>query len=160
MVKNWGDVEFEKTNFLLGQKKESLGRKMKILGRKMKPNKRKKIIWTLRFRKKSYFLLSTRIIKITHRNWVHTQIFSSLYFCNLVMVFTFNTFKLKLFDLIDFIGWTIKGYTTSSCKDLGIETSEFVTVELNSFLVCCFIHCYLQGWDLIQLFLKFLIYFL
>ena len=120
MVKNWGDVEFEKTNFLLGQKKESLGRKMKILGRKMKPNKRKKIIWTLRFRKKSYFLLSTRIIKITQRNWVHTQIFSSLYFCNLVMVFTFNTFKLKLFDLIDFIGWNIKGYNKSGCKDLGI----------------------------------------
>ena len=134
MVKNWGDVEFEKTNFLLGQKKESLGRKMKILGRKMKPNKTKKIIWTLRFRKKrSYFLLSNRIIKITQRNWVHTQIFSSLYFCNLVMVFTFNTFKLKLFDLIDFIGWIIKGYMTSGCKDIGILKHQSLW-QLNSTL--------------------------
>ena len=60
------------------------------------------------------------------------------------MVLTFDTFKLKLFDLIDFIGWNIKGYTTSGCKDKGIETSEFVTIELNSKLVCCFIQCYLR----------------
>ena len=33
-----------------------------------------------------------------------TQIFSSLYIYNLVMELTFDTFKLKLVDLIDFIG--------------------------------------------------------
>ena len=60
------------------------------------------------------------------------------------MVLTFDTFKLELFDLIDFIGWNIKGYTTSGCKDIGIESSEFVTIELNSFLVLGFIQCYLQ----------------
>ena len=75
-----------------------------------------------------------------------------------------DTSKLKLFDLIDFTGWTIKGYT-SGCKNIGIETSEFVTIELNYFLVCCFIP-YMR-WDFIQLSLIFntisewfLIYFL
>ena len=59
-----------------------------------------------------------------------------------------DTSKLKRFDLIDFTGWTIKGYT-SGCKNIGIETSEFVTIELNYFLVCCFIP-YMR-WDFIQL---------
>ena len=36
------------------------------------------------------------------------------------MVITFDTFKLKLFDLIDFIGLTIKGFDTSGCKDIGM----------------------------------------
>ena len=31
-----------------------------------------------------------------------------------------NSFKLKLFDLIDFIDWIIESYTTSGCKDIGI----------------------------------------
>ena len=44
------------------------------------------------------------------------------------MVLTFDTFKLKLFDLIDFIGWNIKGYTTSGCKDKDIKTSELNTL--------------------------------
>ena len=46
---------------------------------------------------------------------------------------------LTVLSIIDFIGWNIKSYTTSGCKDIGIETSEFVTIELNFFLVCCFI---------------------
>ena len=50
------------------------------------------------------------------------------------MVLTFDTFKLKLFDLMDLIGWNIKGYMTSGCNDIGIETREFVTIELNSFV--------------------------
>ena len=33
-----------------------------------------------------------------------TQIFSSLYICNLIMVLTFDTFKFKLFYFEDFIG--------------------------------------------------------
>ena len=81
-----------------------------------------------------------------------TQIFSSLYLCNLIMVLTFDTFKLKLFDLTD---WHINGFTTSGCKDIGIETSEFVTIELKSFLLCFFIQCYLQRMRLIQLSLIF-----
>jgi len=32
---------------------------------------------------------------------------------------------------------------TSGYKDIGIETLAFVTIELNSFLVCYFIQCYL-----------------
>ena len=49
------------------------------------------------------------------------------------MVLTLDTFNLKLLDLIDFIGWNITGSTTSRCKDIHIETSEFVNIELNSF---------------------------
>ena len=84
------------------------------------------------------------------------------------MVLTFGTFNLNGF-IIYFIGWTIKGYTTSGCKDKGIETSEFanVTIELISLLVCCFIQCYLQRVRLNSVFLIFitisewfLIYFL
>ena len=49
-----------------------------------------------------------------------TQIFSYLHLCKLVMVLTFDSLKLKLFDLIDFTGWTIKGYMTSGCKNIRV----------------------------------------
>ena len=71
------------------------------------------------------------------------------------MILTFNTFKLKLFDLIDFTGWNIKCYTTSDCKDIGIET--FVTIELNSFwsVFYTLYNAIFKGWDFIQLSLIF-----
>ena len=82
------------------------------------------------------------------------------------MVLTFNTFKLKLFDLKDFKGWNIKGYTTSGCKDTGIlkhqslwqlHSTSLWSVVLNS--------AFFKGWDIIQfIFITisdwFLIYFL
>ena len=79
-----------------------------------------------------------------------TRIFSSLYICNLVMVLTFDTFKLKLFHLIDFIVWNIKGFTTSGSKDIGI-LKHYSLWQLNSIpfwsVVLYTIHwqCYLQS---------------
>ena len=59
------------------------------------------------------------------------------------MVLTVATFKLKLFDLIDFIGWNIKGNTRSASKGIGFRTSEFVTkTQLLLFLL--FIRGYLK----------------
>ena len=117
--------------------------------------KEKKIIWILRFFffKKffPFFDWSNKIypkeLSSTKNYCVlpETQIFSSIYLCNLIMVLTFDTFKLKLFDLID---WNINGFTTSGCKDIGIETSEFVTIELNSFLLCFLYSATFKGWDL------------
>ena len=49
--------------------------------------------------------------------------------------------KIKWFDLT---GCNIKGDMISGCKDIGIDTLAFVTIELNSFLVCCFMPCYHQ----------------
>ena len=132
---------------------------------------RKKIIWILRI-KKSYFILLTGLIRIFPKLLSSlsslTQTFSSLYLFNLVMVLTFDTFKLKLLDLLDFIGWNIKGYTTSGCKD----TSEYVTIELKSFLVWCFNQWYLQRmrlysvvwffhnkWVILNLFLIAMVFF-
>ena len=69
-----------------------------------------------------------------------TQIFSSL--CNLVMVFTFNTFKLKLYDLTDIK--YLRLYYVGLQRYRHFEASEFVTIELESFLVCCYVRCYLQ----------------
>ena len=83
---------------------------------------RKKIIWTIKLKKKLFPFIdwSNKNLPKGTEFLPLTQIFSSLYLCNLVMILTFNTFKLKLFDLKDFIGWNIKGFTTSGCKDLGI----------------------------------------
>ena len=67
-----------------------------------------------------------------------TQIFSSLYLCNL-MVVNFHTFKLKQFDLIEFIDWKIQR-TTSGCKYIGIKVSE---CDKNS-TPLLFIQCHLQ----------------
>ena len=69
-----------------------------------------------------------------------TQIFSSL--CNLVMVFTFNTFKLKLYDLTDIK--YLRLYDVGLQRYRHFEASEFVKIELESFLVCCYVRCYLQ----------------
>ena len=58
----------------------------------------------------------------------------SLNLCNLVIVLTFDTFKLKLFDPIDCIGFIdLLKVIRHQVAYIGIETSEFVTVELNSF---------------------------
>ena len=79
-----------------------------------------------------------------------TRIFLSLYICNLVMLLTFDTFKLKLFDLIYIIGWNIKGYTTSGSKDIGI-LNHYSLWQLNSIpfwsVVLYTIHrqCYFQS---------------
>ena len=86
-------------------------------------------------------------LKSTKNYWVLVPN-SNILFPKSLMVLYFDIFKLKLFHFIDFMGWNIKGYTTSGCKDIDIETSEFVRIDLNSFLVCCFIQCYFQGMKL------------
>ena len=80
-------------------------------------------------------------------------LYSSLYFATWCMILNFHTFKLKLFDLINGIGWNIKGlywveiskvytglkYQRSilGCKCIGVETSEFVS-RTQFLFICCF----------------------
>ena len=94
---------------------------------------RKKIIWLLRFLKKAllpFIDWCDKSIPTKLNSW-HLLKYSSLYLCNLVTVLTFDTFKLKLFDLVDFIDWNIKGFTTSGCKDIGILKHQSLW-QLNS----------------------------
>jgi len=55
------------------------------------------------------------------------------------MVLTFNAFKFKLFDLK-----YQRLYDVGLQRSRRVETLEYVTIELNSFLFGCFIQCYLQ----------------
>ena len=63
-----------------------------------------------------------------------------------------HPFKLKLYDLIDFIGWNIKGYTTSGCKDLGIlKHYSLWQWNPNPFWFVVLYSATFKLWDFIQL---------
>ena len=101
-------------------------------------------IWILRYLKKVIFLYRLQSNKNLPKEtefFPLTQIFSSLYICNLIMVLTFDTFKFKLFYFEDFIGWNVKGL-----YDIGLQRLRNWNIRVCDnwtylLLVCCFIHC-------------------
>ena len=73
------------------------------------------------------YKLNDKIRKNEQRNWVFATNFNFL----IPIFFKPNGvnlwyFKLRLFDLTEFIVWNISGLTTFDCKDIWIIKSEFV----------------------------------
>ena len=68
------------------------------------------------------------------------------------MVLTFETFKLKLFYLIDFIGHELLKVIRHGVANI----SDFVTIELYSFLVCLLYSATFKEWDFNHLSLIFI----